>query len=243
MRYETYIEHVDSLGSRLAGAAEGALDAPVPTCPGWTVEDVVRHVAQVYEHKIASTELQHVPDPWPPAWPPDRDPVGWFRDAHARLLAMFRMHQPDDPSPTWWPDDQTVGFWARRMAHETAIHGADVERVSGSVTPLDTQLAVDGIDEILTIMLAGDWSEAPSPESVGQRVAVIGGDRAWVVALEPTEIGVAEDSGDGVSATIGGDPSNVDLWLWGRAPDSAIEASGTASDVRLLRDRLVLATQ
>ena len=243
MRYETYMEHVDSLGWRLAGAAEGALDAPVPTCPGWTVEDAVRHVAQVYQHKIASTELQHVPDPWPPVWPPDRDPVGWFRDAHARLLAMFRMHQPDDPSPTWWPDDQTVGFWARRMAHETAIHGADVERVSGSVTPLDTQLAVDGIDEILTIMLAGDWSEAPSLESVGQRVAVIGGDRAWVVALEPTEIAVAEDSGDGVSATIGGDPSNVDLWLWGRAPDSAIEASGTASDVRLLRERLVLATQ
>ncbi len=243
MRYETYMEHVDSLGWRLAGAAEGALDAPVPTCPGWTVEDVVRHVAQVYEHKIASTELQHVPDPWPPAWPADRDPVGWFRDAHARLLEMFRMHQPDDPSPTWWPDDQTVGFWARRMAHETAIHGADVERVSGSVTPLDTELAVDGIDEILTIMLAGDWSEAPSSESVGRRLAVIGGDRAWVVALEPTEIGVAEGSGDGVSATIGGDPSNVDLWLWGRAPDSAIEASGTASDLRLLRERLVLATQ
>jgi len=243
MRYETYIEHVDSLGSRLAGAAEGALEAPVPTCPGWTVEDVVRHVAQVYEHKIASTELQHVPDPWPPSWPPDRDAVGWFRDAHARLLAMFRMHHLDDPSPTWWPDDQTVGFWARRMAHETAIHGADVEAVSGSVTLLDTELAVDGIDEILTIMLAGDWSEAPSPESVGQRVAVIGGDRAWVVVLEPTEIGVAERSGDGVSATVGGDPSNVDLWLWGRAPDSAIEASGTASDVRLLRERLVLATQ
>jgi uncharacterized protein (TIGR03083 family) len=243
MRYETFVEHVDSLGSRLAGAAEGALDAPVPTCPGWTVEDVVRHVAQVYEHKIASTELQHVPDPWPPAWPADRDPVGWVRDAHARLLAMFHMHRPDDPSPTWWPDDQTVGFWARRMAHETAIHLADVEGVSGSVTPLPSELALDGIDEILTIMLAGDWSEAPSPESAGQRVAVIGGDRAWVVALEPTEIEVGEGSGDGVSATVGGDPSNVDLWLWGRAPDSAIEASGTASDVRLLRERLVLATQ
>jgi uncharacterized protein (TIGR03083 family) len=243
MRYEMYVEHVDTLGSRLAGAAEGTLDAPVPTCPGWTVDDVVRHLAQVYEHKIASTELQHVPDPWPPAWPPDRDPVDWFRDAHARLLAMFQMHQPDDPSPTWRPDDQTVGFWARRMAHETAIHGADVEHVSGSVTPFGTELAVDGIGEILTIMLAGDWSEAPSPESVGQRVAVVGGDRAWVVTLEPTKIGVADGSGDAVSATIGGDASNVDLWLWGRAPDSAIEASGTASDVRLLRERLVLATQ
>jgi hypothetical protein len=74
-------------------------------------------------------------------------------------------------------------------------------------------------------------------------VAVIGGDRAWVVALEPSEIRVTEGSGDGVSATVGGDPSNVDLWLWGRAPDGAIAASGAARDVRLLRERLVLATQ
>jgi uncharacterized protein (TIGR03083 family) len=169
--------------------------------------------------------------------------VGWFRDAHACLLAMFRLHQHDDPSPTWWPDDQTVGFWARRMAHETAIHGADVGHVSASTTPLDAELAVDGIDEILTIMLAGDWSEAPSPESSGQRVAVIGGDREWVITLEPTAIRVAEGDGNGVSATIVGDPSNVDLWLWGRAPDGAIEVFGTASAVRLLREWLVLATQ
>jgi hypothetical protein len=92
-------------------------------------------------------------------------------------------------------------------------------------------------------MLAGDWSEALSLESVGQHVAVIGGHREWVITLEPTRIGVAEGDGDGISAIIGGEPSNVDLWLWGRAPDGAIEVAGAASDVRLLRERLVLATQ
>jgi hypothetical protein len=159
-------------------------------------------------------------------------------------MAMFHAHVATDPSATWWPDDQTVGFWARRIAHETAIHGADVQlATSPAVTPLDSELAVDGIEEILTIMLEGDWAEAPSAASTGQRVAVIGGDRSWIVTLEPTTIDVAEDSLDGGSATVGGDPSNVDLWLWGRAPDDAIETSGEAGDVRLLRERLAIATQ
>ncbi len=243
MRYEAFVAQVDALGRRLGAAAERDLLAAVPTCPGWTVTDLVRHVAQVYEHKIASTQLQRLPDPWPPDWPSDRDPVEWFRDAHVRLLEMFDSHKPDDPSPTWWPDDQTVGFWARRMAHETAIHGADAELATGAVSPLDAELAVDGIDEILTIMLAGDWSEAPSPDSAGQRVTVVSGDRVWVVTLEPTAIGVAEGADDAVSATVGGDPSDVDLWLWGRAPDEAIDTSGEAADVQLLRARLALATQ
>ena len=53
------------------------------------MHDLVTHVAQVYEHKIACTELGTQPDPWPPAWPADRDDVVWLTDAHARLLAMF----------------------------------------------------------------------------------------------------------------------------------------------------------
>jgi uncharacterized protein (TIGR03083 family) len=243
MRYEAFVAQVDGLGAHLGDVADRDLDPPVPSCPGWSVRDLVRHIAQVYEHKIASTELQRPPEPWPPEWPEERDPVEWFRDAHGRLLAMFRGHAAADPSPTWWPEDQTVGFWARRMAHETAIHGADAELSFGEVTPLDAELAVDGIDEILTIMLAGDWSEAPSPGSVGQRVAVVGGDRAWVVTLAPTAIDVAEGSSDGCSAVVGGDPSNVDLWLWGRAPQEAVAVSGEPGDVHLLRQRLAVATQ
>jgi uncharacterized protein (TIGR03083 family) len=241
MRYGSFIEQVDQLGYGLASAAEPTLDAPVPTCPGWTVRDVVLHVAEVYEHKIACTELQASPDPWPPEWG-DRDPIEWFRDAHGRLLAMFHAHDPTDPSATWWPADQTVGFWARRMAHETAIHGADAQLVSDRLAPLDADLAVDGIDEILRIMLEGDWSEAPSPDSTGQRVAVTAGDRSWVVTLNGSSIEVDEGPAD-VSSTVGGDPSDVDLWLWGRASDDAVKIGGSVDDVRLLRSRLALATQ
>jgi hypothetical protein len=133
--------------------------------------DLVRHVAEVYEHKIACTTLRHEPDPWPPVWLV-RDPVDWLSEAHARLLAMFARSEPTTPSYTWWPRDQTVGFWARRMAHETAVHRFDAELADGTPTPIKADLAADGVDEILGVTLAGDWSDEPDGTATGARVAV-----------------------------------------------------------------------
>jgi len=242
MDYTTYVGHVEADGDLLVTAAAQDLSADIPSCPGWTMRDLVEHVAEVYEHKIACTQLGREPDPWPPEWPADRDPIDWLNDARTRLLAMFAEHGPQDPSATWWPPDQTVGFWARRMAHETAVHRVDAQLGVGQATPVDDDLATDGVDEILTIMLAGDWSEAPSDEAAGQRVAISTGGRQWIVALEPTFIGVEEGRGQ-AAAAVEGDPSDVLLWLWGRFPDERVSLSGDAATLALLRSRLTLATQ
>ena len=77
-------------------------------------------------------------------------------------------HAPGDHAATWWPPDQTVGFWLRRMAHETSIHRRDVESAVGAETPVAPDLAVDGIDEVLALMLAGDWSDEVVPEASGR---------------------------------------------------------------------------
>jgi uncharacterized protein (TIGR03083 family) len=206
------------------------------------VRDLVSHVAQVYEHKIACTELGHAPDPWPPEWSADRDPIEWLGDAHGRLLEMFAANAATSPSATWWPPDQTVGFWARRMAQETAVHRIDGELAIGTPTPVDAELAADGVDEILVIMLAGDWSDEPADAATGQRVAIATGGRTWHVTLERESVSVSEHDGD-ADATLGGDPSDVLLWLWGRAPDERVTHAGDEDAIRLLRSRLVLATQ
>jgi uncharacterized protein (TIGR03083 family) len=242
MDYETFVEHVGDDGRRLVATATGSLSLDVPSCPGWTVRDVVAHVAQVYEHKIACTALGRAPDPWPPEWPADRDPIEWLGDAHERLLEMFRTSEPSTPSATWWPPDQTVGFWARRMAQETAVHRVDAEQAVGSATPVDADLATDGVDEVLLLMLAGDWSEDPDDAATGQRVAISTGGRTWLVAIERESMAVT-DGGDAADATLGGEPSDVLLWLWGRIPDHGVERSGDEGALRVLRSRLVLATQ
>jgi uncharacterized protein (TIGR03083 family) len=242
MEYASFVDRVRENGQRLASVAEGRLAAAVPTCPGWTVRDLVRHVAEVYEHKIASTVLERPPDPWPPDWPADRDPIEWFTDAHGRLLDMFDRSEPTTPSATWWPANQTVGFWARRMAHETAVHRVDAEVAAGTSTPVDADLAVDGIDEILFLMLEGDWSDAPDDAAGGRRVRIETGEKGWLVILERESVAIAADGEEG-DAVLQGEPSDVELWLWGRAGDERVTRSGDLDAIRLLRSRLVLATQ
>jgi uncharacterized protein (TIGR03083 family) len=237
-----YLELLDVEGQRLRQSAEGNLAAAVPPCPGWTVADAVAHTAEVYENKIACIELAGArPDPWPPAWPDDRDPVAWFADAHGRLLHILRTTDPGAASWTWWPPDQTAGFWIRRMAQETAVHRADVQSASGAVTPVDSDLAQDGVDEVLIMMLAGDWSDAVQPGSTGT-VAVTVRDTTWRILLRPDTVHVDQEGGDS-DAQLTGAPSDVLLWLWGRRPDSAVDITGDQATAARLRQRLMLATQ
>jgi uncharacterized protein (TIGR03083 family) len=242
MDREAYLRLLRSDGDLLASTAATNLGAAVPPCPGWTVEDVVTHTATVYEHKIECIRLGgQRPDPWPPDWPADRDPLAWFGDAHQRLLSILESVAPDAPSWTWFPADQTAGFWVRRMAQETAVHRVDVQSAGSGVTPVDADLAVDGIDEVLQMMLAGDWSDLPQPGSRAD-VTVEAGGRAWTVLISPEEIEVVDRAAT-TSAQISGESSDVVLWLWGRRPDAAVTTRGDAAHARVLRERLALATQ
>ena len=242
MEHARCLETLEADSRLLAQAASRNLNAAVPHCPGWTVRDAVEHVAQVYEHKIAAIERRgDKPEPWPPIWPEDRDPLEWFADASERLLDTLARTDSLAPTWTWWPPDQTAGFWVRRMAQETAVHRIDVEAATGSATPIDADLAVDGIDEVLLLMLAGDWGDDLQPDLTGT-VGIVTGDRMWRVAMTPDEVTV--DSADGgTEATVAGEASPLLLWLWGRAADSAVEVTGDRGAAARLRRRLALATQ
>lgn len=246
--WDRYLELIEADSRRLSELARRDLAAPVPTCPGWDVRQLVEHTAEVFQHKIACTRLGRSPENWPPPVPPG-DPVDWLDASLDELLELLRERGPDAHSATWYPPDQTVGFWYRRMAHEAAIHRLDAEIVFDQTTPIDTELATDGIDEVLELFLEGDWTDQPADEWMGvspdagadQPVAVIAGTNTWRVTLYPDRVDVADGPGE-VEATVGGDPSAVDRWLWGRASDDDIRIDGAAA-VRALRDRLVLATQ
>jgi uncharacterized protein (TIGR03083 family) len=237
-----YLELLDVDGKLLSRAAADHLTADVPACPGWTVGDVVRHTAEVYEHKIACIQLGGArPDPWPLRWAADLDPVMWLVEAHGRLLDVLASTEPAAPSWTWWPPDQTAGFWVRRMAQETAVHRVDVQSAFGAVTSINAELAVDGIDEVLVMMLAGDWSDEPQPGSSGTAI-VATDEEAWQVVMAPDQIMVGDVTGE-PEVRVTGEPSNLLLWLWGRSPESAIQVAGDPAVARRLRHRLALATQ
>lgn len=243
METERFLALLRADGDLLVNSARRDLDARVPPCPGWRVRDVVTHTAEVYEHKLSCIELRAKPEPWPPAWPAGRDPLEWFADAHGRLLEVLDTTDPATPAYTWWPEDQSVGFWVRRMAQETAVHRVDAQSAFDEITPVDPELAVDGVDEVLHRMLAGDWSNEPIERvGDGERIEVKPGGQCWLVTLQPKSVQVGDSDGASVDATVSGAPSDVLLWLWGRADDQAVDLGGDLAVLRLLRERLAWAT-
>ena len=128
---------------------------------------------------------------------------------------------PSAPAWTWWDPEPTVGFWLRRLAHETSVHRADVESATGPVTPIASDLALDGIDELLTVHLPDDGFAG----SVG-----------WTLAEGSVEVAIDE-------VTVTGTPSDVLLWLWGRVGDEAVVLSGDEADLIAVRCCLHDATQ
>lgn len=229
--------------ARASAEQTGGLDAEVPTCPGWSVRDALMHVGQVYLHKVECMRQQAQPDPWPPQWDV-AEPITWVAAALDTLVDELVQRGPAAPSYTWWPQDQTVGFWYRRMAQETAVHRVDLQSAVGAVAPVEDDVAVDGVDEILGVMFAGDWSDWDEPGDPPGRgtVAIRTGDQAWRVTLTPESVEV--DRGPGpVDVTVTGEPSEVLLWLWGRRPESAVRVEGDAQVLEGFRDRLNVVLQ
>jgi uncharacterized protein (TIGR03083 family) len=242
MQAEQYLGHLDADSARLAEVARRDLNADVPPCPGWSVRDAVVHTGEVFWHKTMSMRVgdyRLTPDQWPQQPAVDEDPVSWFLDAHKALRTELVHRGPTAVTPTWWEPEQTVGFWYRRMAQEVAVHRADVESAFGEITPLDDALATDGVDEVLFLFLDGDV-KAPAAAS-GQRVALQAGGRRWVVVLDSDRVGI--DSAPTAGTTVSGTPSDVDLWLWGRAGVDRLTVGGDRAAVDVLREWLVAATQ
>src|SRR3954453_16861621 len=161
-------------GAALRDAATD-LDADVPTCPGWTVRDAVEHTAVVYAHKstIVEGDLDSPPKPWPPTFRYD-DVVEFYDEQLHRLLEALRTRDPDTSVWTWYPPEQNVGFWVRRMMQETVIHRANVESAIGRRPEIADEVAVDGINELIELMLCNDeedFYEGHSPGQ-GQRLAI-----------------------------------------------------------------------
>jgi uncharacterized protein (TIGR03083 family) len=246
-----FLELLERDGTRLAEAARrGELDAPVPTCPGWTVGDCVAHTAGAYQHKIACMRLQRRPDEYPDEPPPGVDVIDWFDSSLVALLAELRDRGPAAPSYTWWPGDQTVGFWYRRMAQETAVHRVDVEDARGEPTPIAADLAIDGIDEVLDAFMSDDWAAVTAEEwggvdphaGEGKAIAVRSGGLLWRSTLGADRIALARGDGP-ADASVSGDPGAVLLWLWGRRSDAVVDLAGEPSVLAAFRDRLRIATQ
>ncbi|MEU0936389.1 MULTISPECIES: maleylpyruvate isomerase family mycothiol-dependent enzyme [unclassified Embleya] len=259
MEYSRYLDCLAADYARLRALAALAPAGAVPTCPGWTVADLTRHVGGVYLHKTLSMRQAAEPDPWPPKGLADEEPLALLERSYAALCAEFAARSPQDPAGTWYGPDQTVGFWIRRMAQETVVHRIDAELGAGqTVVPIPDDLAVDGVDELLKIFVAygvGEWADHFTDlliDSPGRRYLLRTDGAAWRVrtgpglfAVEDATVG-AESGDDATDVTISGPPSALLRWVWNRTSPgeaSGVTIEGAPEAVEELQGCIVVAGQ
>lgn len=141
-------------GAVLADTAEGGLDAPVRSCPGWRVADLVRHVGETHHfwRSIVSGEADGPRDHTAPARAEDGALLDWYRSGLEETVRVLSEADPAEPRWTW-ADRKDVGFIRRRVAQETLVHAWDAQDALGRVDDLPARAAADGIDEFLEVLL------------------------------------------------------------------------------------------
>lgn len=249
MEWATYLDHLRSDGERLARAGEAGLDADVPCCPEWTVGDVVAHTGKVHRHR-ARTVAERLIDNPEPEEAPEVGLIAWYREGLARLLEALTSADPSESVYTWRPEDQTVGFWYQRMAHETLIHRIDAEQGHARVSPIDADLAADGIDEVLTKYVGGypEWGTFTA-DGCSVRIVCLDNPSQWDISFGQFEgtspmtgttyeslpafevIGSVEQP----ETVIEGTTADLDLWLWGRGPLDRLQVTGDEQLAHRLR--------
>ncbi|MFJ8531967.1 maleylpyruvate isomerase family mycothiol-dependent enzyme [Streptomyces sp. NPDC093591] len=239
METAEFVRFLDHEGLLLAAAAEEAgVDAKVPTCPEWQVRDLVRHTGLVHRWAASFVADGHT-SPRPLDSPPDLDGadlLAWFRDGHRHLVDTLSSASPDIQCFHFLPAPSPLAFWARRQAHETAVHRFDAEAARGGTpSELDADFAVDGIDELLRGFHARPKSRVRSAEPRMLRVrATDTNDAVWTVRLSPEPPSTERGDTGRADCEIAGPAALLYLSLWNRLPLPSV--TGDASVAALWRE-------
>jgi uncharacterized protein (TIGR03083 family) len=230
MDLEAYLGAIDRESADLAAAAARAgLGARVPSCPEWTVAELVGHQGVVHRWATATVgSLSHERISWRSlSGPPGDDALlDWFREGSAALVQTLKEADPDAPVWTFLPDGR-VSFWFRRQALETAVHRWDAQLAARSPQPIEAELAADGVDEELGFRVALGRLPDEGGATVHLHCTDVEGE--WLIRLgRPAEIERVHAKGD---AAARGGASELLLVVWGRRPVTTLDVFG---DVRLL---------
>jgi Mycothiol maleylpyruvate isomerase N-terminal domain len=157
--------------------------------------------------------------PWVPAWS--------ARDLVGHLGVVYR----------WATAVVTAGHDRTPPHEETPPSGGLLDWYADGLTGLVRALRETPPD-------APAWHMSPAAERVAgswaRRQATVtvvseGTGRAWTVAIDRGAVTVSRLAGDGVDATLHGDPAELLLHLWGRPADVVVDGDPAAE--ALLRGR------
>ena len=239
MKAAEYIDTLRHEGELLAGAAEQAgWDAAVPPCPGWVVRDLVHHTGSVHRWAAGYVAGSTTPVPIPEEAPaPDGELAAWYREGHRELVERLMTAPAGLECWTFLKGAASpLEFWARRQAHETAVHRVDAQAAAGTaITPIDPEFAADGVDELLTGFHTRSRSRVRSAVPLTLRVRAAGRDDEWLVRLSDRAPEVERGGSGAADCTVTGPATDLYLALWNRAGTERLEVAGDSAVLELWR--------
>ncbi|HZC53508.1 MAG TPA: maleylpyruvate isomerase family mycothiol-dependent enzyme [Mycobacterium sp.] len=213
---------------------------PVPTCPGWSLRQLLRHVGRGdrWAAQIVRDRLDTYLDPRsveggkPP--PDPADAVSWLQGGARRLVDAVELSGVETPVWTFL-GTRPANWWIRRRLHEVAVHRADAAIALGREFTLEPDIASDAITEWLerVAIQAGSDGEA-LPLEEGNTIHLHATDSSataeWTISAAGGRIGFSHEHGKGTVALRGG-ATELLLALVRRVPvgDTGVEVFGDDS--------------
>lgn len=238
-RYADRIEEDAAILSGLYGESTWSL--PVPSCPGWRLEDLLRHLGAV--HRWATTYISQGLEAMLPAASekemlrsgPSRRELGpWLLEGAAALSSGLRRSPADLRCWTFLPAPSPLIFWARRQAHETAIHRVDGELALGSPRPFPGDFAADGIGEFLLGFAVRSRKRLRHDPTTAAVLLAEDTDDRWRFAGTPDGLQV-EVGAEVVAPTIVSGPAHhLYLLVWNRNSLDQLTLTGSPDPVEWL---------
>ena len=248
--FDHYVNALRSAAARLGDdTAALADDRPVPTCPDWTVRDLLAHTGMVHRWvtgivhgELNSRNAEEATERFDAAGRAADDASAWLV-AGATDLADVLTAAPDDLQRFFFLNDAPPPklAWARRQCHETTIHAVDglsarLGRVpTAAEVDLDALVATDGIDELLRGFATRGSQKLVIDGPLRVAIETTDTERLWTLTLSDGPAVCDDGAGPESDARIRGTAAQVYLGLWNRGDELTQDG---ADALGLWRDRM-----
>lgn len=227
---------------RFYATAEAADPArAVPSCPEWTIADLVWHLGEVQWFWGTDVEMRASDPDAVEAGKPERpagydELIAWGRAQADRMIGILEATPDDTPVWTWAlnESDHNVGFVRRHQVQEAAVHRWDIEdAATGKPQPIEPDVASDSIDEVFAVTLP--WGVRPDKTLPGSvHIHCTDTEGEWFIhpdgRVEPIHA-----KGD---VAIRGAASDLLLGLYTRVPLGSLDVIGDTAIAEELLARI-----
>ncbi|MGN9810678.1 maleylpyruvate isomerase family mycothiol-dependent enzyme [Micromonospora sp. BQ11] len=228
-----------------AAVAEAPPETPVLSCPGWTVGDLTLHLAGIYRwvHSFAGSQVATAPPTRAQRAELEAGATALqvWQQSYDQLMTLLDGLDPEAPAWNWAPQPKKAGFWARRMAHETAVHRWDAQLAIAAGEPIEAKLAADGVSEVLDTWLPAGRRLHPGPWHGVVHLTATDAGQDWFLRLRGEGVALLDtatifDHDDHhARVQVAGTASDLLLALWGRVSFDTLGVTGERALLNGLR--------